>query len=149
VSTIREQLVVAAVLALNTSTPGGVPAAERTRRAGMPEGAVEKYIGVGPSRDLPEEVGGGGGPLMRSSLTLAVEMWAPGSDADRPDKVVDPLYEWVVKTLGGNALGGLALDIVEGESTFEYGGGEYPYVKLTTEMIVSYQHVVNDPTRRV
>lgn len=148
-STVREQIITAAVAALNTGTPGGVPATERERVAAVEEQDGAGAIALYPVRDVPEEVGGGGGPLMRCRLTLAVEVWAKGTALLRPSQAVDPMLVWIVKTLAGNRLGGLAHDIVEGETIFAYEAGDNPWCRATVELIVSYQHLVSDAEARI
>lgn len=146
-ATIREQIVAAMVAALNTGTPGGVPVTERTRRIAVPETAALSSIVLRPVRTIPEEVGSPGSPKSLVRMTVAIEMLIAGSATDRPDKLVDPIYEWVIKALVGNNLGGLCHTITEGESAFDYAdAGEYPNVMLTTEMIVPFSHVAADPT---
>lgn len=151
-ATLREQIVAAIVVALNTGTPGGVPAAERTRRIAVQEGASLNSIVVRPTKQSSEPVHRPGSPvppLTKAILTVEVEMLKAGTAADRPDKLIDPLYEWVVKTLVGNTLAGLCHGIEEGESAFEYAeDGEYPNVMLTTEMVVPFSYKATDPASK-
>jgi len=149
--TVREQVIAAVVTTWNTGTPGGVPQLERTRRAAIPQSPTLMSALVYPVRNVPEEIGRPSGPIVRAQLTVAIEMRAVGTDATRPDTVVDAIYEWAVKALVpqafGVALGGVAHDVVEGEGEYDYGkDGEYPTVLLKTEFTVSYQHLAHDPT---
>jgi len=146
VATLREQIVAAMLSALNAGTPGGVPATERTRRLAIPESPTLSAIVLRPARMSAEPVHPPGSPLTRGRMVVEIEMHRSGTAVDRPDALVDPLYEWVLKALVNNALGGLCHGIEEGDSTFEYPAtGEYADVKLTTEMIVSFSYRAADP----
>lgn len=146
-ATIREQILAAMVVALNTGTPGGVPPTERTRRIAVTESAALNSIVLRPQRVLTEEIHPPGSPITRARMTVEIEMKKSGTSADRPDKLVDPLYEWVVKALVGNTLGGLCHGIDEGDSLFTFAEtGEFANVVLTTEMIVPFSYVAADPT---
>lgn len=143
-SSIREQAIAAVIAALNV---GGAPVTtERTRRAAISEGASLLAIVVRPARSTTEEIDKRmAHALTRQTLTLDVEMFATGTDTLRPDQVVDGLYVWVISKLIGNSLGGLVHTITEGDSEFEWGDpGEYSNVKLTTQMVVSFQYVPNN-----
>jgi len=147
VATLREQIVAAIVTALSAGSPPAT--VYRTRRAAFQEGAAFEAIVVRPQRALNEEVSRPHAPLTRQRFTVEIEMFATGTATDRPDKVVDALYEWVVQKLVGNNLGQIAHGITEGDSVFDWGdAGEYANVKLTTEMIVSFSYIANDPTRK-
>jgi hypothetical protein len=152
-ASVRDQIVAAAIVELNTGAPGGIPTAERVRLAELAPTDLPSIL-VFPSSDAPEEIGGGGGAIVRSRLTLVVECRAAGTASIRPDQAVDPLAVWVVKALGNKRLpagGGQFLnhDIVQGETTFSFEEGEAPYCLAAIEMIVVYQHLVADPEARV
>lgn len=152
-ASVRDKIVAAAVAALNTGTPVGVPAADRVRTAEVAPSELPSIV-VFPVRDEPEEVGGGGGPIVLSRLTLVAECRAQGTASVRPDEALDPLATWVVKALANkqlpNGAGGvLNNDILEGSTSFSYESGETPMSLAAVEMIVVYQHLVADPESRV
>lgn len=122
-STIREQIVSAALTALNTSRPAGVPnVVERSRLFAIDTSSLPAMT-IYPNRDAVFDVGGRRGPKVRRVLTLLVECRAKGQLVPTPvssDAATDPLCAWAVKTLCDNSLGGLANDISESETTFEY-----------------------------
>ena len=153
-ASIRERIVAAAVVALNTGAPVGVPQAERERLAAVDPNVDLPSIIVFPVHDVPEQVGGDGGPLVRSRLTLTVECRAAGTASVRPSQATDPLFVWVVKTLVGTRLpdgsgGFLTHFINQGETTFSYEQGEAPYCLAAIEMTAVYQQLVADPESRV
>lgn len=148
-ATIREQILAAMVTALNTGTPVGVPQTERTRRLAVQGTATTNSIVLRPTRSTTEEIGSPNSPITRARMTVEVEMQMAGTVADRPDKLIDPLYEWIVKALVNNRLGGLCHGIDEGESSFQYGAeGQYPNVMLTVEMSVPFSYLAADPTSK-
>lgn len=136
-SSVREQLVVAAVAALNAGVP---PCAfERTRSVALVDADLPRGV-VYPVRD-PKENPFLEGLVTRSRLTLLVELRALGSAVARPDQAVDPLYVWAVSKLVGNKFGGLALKTTEGDNTFQYDQGDRPLCLLTVEFLVEYQYL--------
>lgn len=152
-ASVRDQIVAAAIVALNTGTPVGVPQAERVRTAAIEPSELPSII-VYPSHDTNEAIGGDGGPLVRARFTMVVECRAAGTSSIRPDQAVDPLYVWVVKALVNNRLpdgaGGFLNHFMnEGDTTFSYEEGDAPYCLAATEMIAVYQHLVGDPESRV
>jgi len=152
-ASIRDKIIAAAITALNTARPGGIPAAERTRTAAIDPSELPSIL-VYPGLDQPEEVGGGLGPIVKSSFRILVEMRAAGTISIRADEAIDPLYVWTVKKLAGARLsdgagGFLNHDIQEGETSFQFDQGEAPYGLAVTAFLVSYQHLVGDPEARV
>ena len=146
-ASVREQIVVAAIAALNAGTPGGVPAAERTRSTAVEEAGLPSII-VYPTRETSASAPAHG-PIVHRRLTLAVECRAKGDGTVRPDQAVDPLVVWVIKALAGSVLGGLAHVIEEGDITFAYEQGEAPLCLAVVEMVVEHQHLVTNPESRV
>lgn len=138
-SSIREQVVVAVVAALNA---GGPPCTfERSRTAAVGDAEMPSGV-VYPVRDVPQQDFVSHAPVVRSRLSLLFELRALGTASVRPDQAVDPLYAWVVSKLATNTLGGLVFDgWEEAESVFQYGQGDKPICLLTLEMIATYQHL--------
>lgn len=122
-STIREQIVAAALTALNTSRPAGVPnVVERSRLFAIETSSLPAMT-IYPLRDAVFDVGGRRGPKVRRELTLLVECRAKGQVTPTvvsSDAAADPLCAWAVAALCDNDLGGLANDISETETNFEY-----------------------------
>lgn len=145
-SSIREQIIVAVVAALNVGSPPAVT--ERTRLSAIEDSGLPSIV-VFPLDDTAEEIGGGGGPIVRSRLKLGFELRAKGTAIARADTAVDALYVWLIKKVAGNQLGGLAIDIVEGDTSFRFESGENPMCLATVDMTVVYQHLTANPEARV
>jgi len=140
VSSVREQVVEGAVLALNAGAPPAPFARSRAAEvsdADMPIGILY------PVRDVPQMPFTGErvvrSLVTRRRLSIACELRALGTPSVRPDQAVDPLYAWLVATLVGNTIGGLVQQWEEGESTFQYGLGDKPICLLSVEMVAVYQ----------
>lgn len=151
-ATIRDRIVAAAITTLNTGTPVGVPQAERVRTADIGLEELPSII-VFPTLDVPEPVGSPGIPIVRSRLSLTVELRAAGTALVRPDQALDPLYSWVIRALvrrrlSDGAGGFLNHDTLEGQTTFAYEQGDKPLAFASVELVVSYQHLSNDPDNR-
>jgi len=137
VSSIRDQIVAATITALNAV---GKPCDfERSRATALTDADLPRGV-VYPVRDIPEDPFLAG-PVTRSRLTMMCEIRALGTAALRPDQAVDPIYTWVVAKLVGNTLGGLALKLQEGDSTFVYGQGDSPICLLAVEVVATHQHL--------
>ena len=153
-SSIREQIVAAAVVALNTGRPADVPEFVRTRvedlrATQLPANDIHpaqpRIAGPGP--------GGANSPLVRRAITLRVRMSA-GPNAGlglAPDQAADPSYVWAVKVLSGNRFGGLATGTLEvdppdeGGFTFRYVD-DVPVCEIVADFEVQYQTKTNDAT---
>jgi len=151
VSSIREQIVAAAVTALNTSKPAGVPAPVRTRldspgAAQLPAFTVYQVAEtVEPMRD--ERAGRTSrGPVVRRTLLLAVEVVTKAGTAEEPDKAADPILVWATKALAaGGTFSGLANNRLDEIGTkFEYEQGETSFCRATMTFRCEYQSSAND-----
>ncbi len=148
-STIARQVVEAIVTALNTGTPGGVPAAELER--GTPvEDSVAGAIAVFPVHETVEEIGRPNTPIVRCRLQVAVEIWAKGTALLRPSQAADASIAWVISKLGGNTYSGIAHDTTQGDRSYAYEQTtEGPWVRVTQELVVSYQHLAANAEARI
>jgi len=145
-STIREQIIEAIIAQLNTSTPGGVPAATRLRMTAYEPDELPA-INVFPVREeIRGEPAGKFGPVVRRSMTFRVLLHAAGSDAVAADAALDPMAAWV-STLGGRQLGGLAIDIEENTLEWLYEEDDLPYSSLAIDFTVEYQTLKSDATK--
>lgn len=108
-ATLRERIIAAALTALNTGRPPGVP--EATRLKTTPYEPLQlPAMTIYPVREDVEEVGGRFGPIVSRTLTFRVECRATGEPVDQK---LDPLLAWATKALAGNNLNGLVIDIAE------------------------------------
>ena len=113
-STIREQIVSAAVLALATNAPVGVPTPVRARLDSpsadqLP--ALTVYQGMETVESMREAKTGTAsrGPVVRRSVLLSVEVLTKAGTGAQPDKAADPILAWTTASLAAaGTFGGLA-----------------------------------------
>jgi hypothetical protein len=147
VSSVLEQNIAAAITAVNTSRPVGVPEFKRERSEAIKE-TDASAAAVYPNRESPEYPFGRGGAVVRKRASVLFEVWGKATSSLRPTQVVDASLVWIVKTLVGNKLGGLAISITEGEKAWAYEQGAAPWVRATQELIFEFQHLASDPEAR-
>ena len=150
-STIREQIVSAAVLALAAGAPAGVPAPVRTRLDSpgsdqLP--ALTVYQGAETVEPMREAKTGTAsrGPIVRRSVLLSVEVLTKAGAGEEPDKAADPILAWATAALAaaGN-FGGLANGPADEIGTkFEYEQGETSFCRATMSFRIQYQSRTDD-----
>ena len=150
-STIREQIVTAAVQALATDAPAGVPAPVRTRLDSpgadqLP--ALTVYQGIETVELMRDAKTGTAsrGPIVRRSLLLSVEVLTKAGTDEEPDKAADPILAWTTAALAaaGN-FGGLANDPADELGTkFEYEQAETSFCRATQTFRIQYQSRTGD-----
>ena len=150
-STIREQIVAAAVTALNTARPTGVPAAIRTRldspsAAQLP--ALTVYQAAESVEPMHRERMGAAqrGPVVKRTLFLNVEVVTKAGATEEPDKAADPILAWAVKSVvGAGTMNGLANNAADEVGTkFEYDQSETSFCRATTTFRIEYQSRTSD-----
>jgi len=150
-STIREQIVAAAVTALNTDRPAEVPEFVRTRLDSpgpdqLPVNTVyqatETVEAMGESRARRTSRG----PLVKRSVMLSIEALTKADGTTEPDKAADATIAWVTKTLAAaGRFNGLANDPADEMGTkFEYEQGESSFCRATMTFNIEYQSRVDD-----
>jgi hypothetical protein len=151
-STIREQIIAAAVLALATDAPAGVPAPVRTRLDSPSEDqlpALTVYQAIETVDQMRDEKTGtrSRGPLLRRSLLVNVEVLTRAADGDEPDKLADPVLSWASSALAAaGTFGGLANDPVQELGTkFEYEQASTSFCRSTQSFRINYQTSSQDP----
>lgn len=144
-SSVRERIVEAAVAALNSGTPIGVPAAERATTIAIDSHTLPKLlVYVGP-KDRASDVGGKRGPLRAREMQLTIEAWTLGTDELSPDAVADPLLVWVIKALEDQSLSGLVTGLREQETEFELArGADGPVCRAAVTMVAEYSQRAGD-----
>ncbi|HOX27440.1 MAG TPA: hypothetical protein PLL30_13750 [Candidatus Krumholzibacteria bacterium] len=150
-STIREQIVSAAILALATGVPVGVPAPVRTRLDSpsadqLP--ALTVYQGIETVETMREPKAGTAsrGPVVRRSLLLSVEVLTKAGAGMQPDAAADPILAWATAALAaaGN-FGGLANGPADEIGTkFEYEQAETSLCRATQTFRIEYQSRADD-----
>ncbi len=150
-STIREQIVSAAVLALATGAPAGIPEPVRTRLDSpsvdqLP--ALTVYQGTETVESMREPKAGTAsrGPVARRSLLLSVEVLTKAGAGMQPDAAADPILAWATAALAaaGN-FGGLANGPADELGTkFEYEQAETSLCRATQTFRIEYQSRADD-----
>lgn len=152
-STIREQIIVALVAALNAAAPGsGITGLtihrERTRPIetdSLP--AVLVYFDDDVPKPLGQQIYRA--PLTERQLTLAVECRAQGSASISPDAALDPLLIFVFSTVRADVtLGGLASEFEEGKTQWNSREGDVPIAAARLSFTVRYRTSRLDPTSK-
>ncbi len=151
-STIREQIVAAAVVAITTGKPSGVPTPVRTRLDSpnadqLP--ALTVYQATEMVESMRDQKAGGGasrGPIVRRSLLFNVEVLTKAGTGVEPDKAADPILAWATKALGAaGTMGGLANHPADEVGTkFEYEQAETSFCRSTMTFRFQYQSRADD-----
>lgn len=159
-STIREQIILAAVALLSASSPVGKPAGltvhrERTRPL---EADSLPAILIYSEDDAPEPLAKiqYQAPLVTRNLVLKVECRAVGSTTIPPDQALDPLIAWVTTQLAqnehfpttDNPPVNLANGVVEGRTSWLSKEGDQLLAAASMEWTVKYRTSRLDPTSR-
>lgn len=116
-STVREQIVAAAVTALNgTGKPSGVPTFVRTRldvpaASQLPADTVyqieETVDTMHPERPGAQTVARG--PVVKRFIDIQIDVITKAGSSTEADKAADPMLAWATKALAAaGTLGGLA-----------------------------------------
>jgi hypothetical protein len=150
-STIREQIIAAAALALATGTPEGVPTPVRTRLDSpstdqLPALTVYQAAEtVEPMRDAKTGAASRG-PIVRRSVLLSVEVLTKASLGNEPDKAADPILAWATSALAtAGTFGGLANGPADELGTkFEYEQAETSFCRATQTFRIEYQSRADD-----
>ena len=150
-STIREQIVSAAVQALATGAPTGVPAPVRTRLDSpnadqLP--ALTVYQGMETVESMRDAKAGmtSRGPVVRRSLLLSIEVLTKAGSGSQPDKAADPILAWATAALAAaSTFGGLANGPADEIGTkFEYEQAETSFCRATQTFRIEYQTRTGD-----
>ena len=150
-STIREQIVSAAVQALGTGAPAGVPVPVRTRLDSpsadqLP--ALTVYQGAETVESMRDAKAGmaSRGPIVRRSLLLSIEVLTKAGSGSQPDKAADPVLAWATSALAtAGTFGGLANGPADELGTkFEYEQAETSFCRATQTFRIEYQTRTGD-----
>lgn len=143
-STIREQIIEAAVAAVNTGTPTGVPQCVRTQMQPTETAALPALTCFPIREEIADNKTGRWGPLIVRTLYLRFVVYASGNPADA---ALDPIVLWIGQQLGGSQLGGLAQDAVEHELTWQYDEGNFAVAAAALDFRIEYQTLRNDASQ--
>lgn len=148
-SSIREQIIVAAVAALSAGGIGSPPSLtvhrERTRPIEIDSlPAIMVYAEDDAPKTLNQQ---SYAPLTEKFLVLQLELRAAGSPGVSPDAALDPLYVWAMKALGADErFGGLANGLEEGKTVWSSREGDTPIAAAKLSITVRYRTSRLDPT---
>jgi len=151
VSALREEILVAALAALNTDAPPerprpvGIPTAERSRTDTLNTDEVDAIV-VYPVRDQALDIGGKRGPIRGREFEFLVECWATETETATADELATSYTAWVVKALEDNLLGGIVTGLREAETDYALEVGERAFCLATVTMLAEYQHRAGDLT---
>lgn len=108
-SSILDQVIEAALTALNTSRPVGIPAAVRTRETDLDVASLPA-ISLRPVEMTSTRIRSRVGPLEEHRLTLRIDVISKASSGVSADKAGDPCLVHVHDRLSDNRLGGLSIE---------------------------------------
>lgn len=157
---IREQIIIAMLAALNVATvtksDGTVvskPAAltvhrERTRPIEIDSlPAIMVYDDDDPPKPLGQQQYRA--PLTEHQLTASLELRAAGSAGVPPDAALDPLYVWAMLAICADVtFGGLASEVEEGKTAWSSKEGVTPLAAAKLSFTVRYRTSRLDPTSK-
>lgn len=143
-NSVRDQIIEAAIAALNTSRPGGIPAADRIRTE--PYQAQDlPAITVAPHTDETTTLKNDRwGPIIDRLLIMRVAIYVAGA---APDALADPMVVWCEKVLNSNPFAGLANDLLPGRFEWQYASEDQPYALTLADFHVWYQTLRADSTK--
>jgi hypothetical protein len=142
-STIREQIIEAAVTAVNTGAPVGVPACVRTQMQPAEQAQLPAMTCYPFREEVVDNKTGRWSPLIVRTMYLRFVVYASGNPADG---ALDPIVLWIGQKLGGSQLGGLAQDVMEHELNWQYDEGNFSVAAVGVDFRVTYQTLRNDPS---
>lgn len=149
-TSIREQIVVALVAALNgTSGITGLTIhRERTRPIEIDSlPAIMVYADDDVPKTLGQQVYAA--PLTERQLTLAIECRAQGTSSVSPDEALDPVLVFAAKTvLANERFGGLASGVEEGKTVWSSREGDVPVASAKLSFTIRYRTSRLDPTSK-
>lgn len=152
-SSIREQILVAIVAALNSpAPPTGVPAAEIGRVRGIPPATLPALL-VYPGIEAVEPAGSRTSPLMKRRLIVLLEVYAAATPSLAAHQVADPILVHITKRLARQVLmnGAVRLtnDVNEGQTgPWKWDQGQSPYVRVPVQLVVEYSTRATDQELR-
>lgn len=152
-SSIREQVIVALMAALNAGAAGsGITGLtihrERTRPIEIDSlPAILVYFDDDTPTTLSNQVYAA--PLTERKLSLAVECRAQGTSSVSPDAALDPVLVYAAKTvLANERFGGLASGVEEGKTVWASREGDVPVASARLSFTVRYRTSRLDPTSK-
>lgn len=148
-SSIRQQVMDAMLSALNTGRPGTVPQIGKWTGLAVEDSHLP-FSSLARAKEVISPVGTRSAPIVRRTLRVEIEHLVAGTatPSATAEENAEPLLSWNVKALVGNSLGGLAIELNEGEITWTLEQADRPYVRVTHRFEVVYTTHANDADLR-
>jgi hypothetical protein len=143
-ATIREQILEAAVTALNTSRPTGVPTCVRTQMLTSEQDQLPAMTLFPFREEVRHDASGRFGPIITRTMYMRVVIYAQGNPADA---ALDDSLAWVTQCLSGQQFGGLATDTMEHEAAWQYNESNFAVAAIAVDFRVEYQTLRADQTK--
>jgi len=150
-TSIREQIIVALVAALNVSTgkPAGLTVhRERTRPIEIDSlPAILVYADDDVPKPLSQQTYAA--PLTERQLSLAIECRAAGSSGVSVDETLDPVLVWAAAAVRADEkFGGLANGVEEGRTVWSSRETDTPVAAAKWSITIRYRTSRLDPTSK-
>lgn len=144
---IREQIIQAAVSALNADRPAGVPECTRVSALAVASKALPRFS-VYPVKEETQRINRGA--ICRRTFTLRVECQAAAlvMGPEPVDALVDVMLEHATRTLAGNELGGLANSVEEAGTEWEIVAADMLVCGAVIDFVIEYQTLHNDQSQQ-
>ena len=147
-ASIREQIVIALVAALNAEGgPAGLTVhRERTRPIEIDSlPAIMVYNDDDVPKPLAAQVYAA--PLTERRLSVAMECRAAGSSGISPDQALDPILVWAAEAVFADEhFGGLASSVEEGRTVWSSKETDTPIAAAKWNVTIKYRTARTDPT---
>ena len=145
-ATIREQIVAKVQLKVNTGTPGGVPQTERARTFALAPDQLMSSVVYGKRDEVKEPEARR--PASQTNVILHFELRAKATPTTSPDLLLDPVIDWIVKTLdvGDVIEPGLWEGIEYLDTDFEWAQADYAFCLATVRFRVLSQIKRGNPS---
>jgi len=150
-SSIREQIMVLLVAALNSGSSGITGLTVHRERTRPIEIDSLPAILIYADDDVPKPLGGQNyaAPLTERQFSLALECRAQGSSSVSPDEALDPVLMWAAKTvLANERFGDLASGAEEGRTVWNSREGDVPVASAKLSFTIKYRTSRLDPTSK-
>jgi hypothetical protein len=150
-TSIREQIIVALVAALNAGAGGITGLTIHRERTRAIENDSLPAILVYADDDVPKTLGAQvyAAPLTERQITLALECRAQGSSGVSPDEALDPVLVYAAQTvLANEKFGELASGVEEGKTVWNSREGDVPVASAHLSFTIRYRTSRLDPTSK-
>ena len=132
----RREQILAAVAAALAGTTGVGSRIFRSREDALADGEAPALV-VTPGGEDVTEIGQG---LIEARLQVEVQVYARASASQPADQAADPVCESAhLRVMANTTLGGLAFDIAETGTEFQFDDSDRPIAWITMRYVVWYR----------